>query len=319
MSSREITYTVFTPTYNRARFLPVLFESLCTQTLRDFEWLIVDDGSDDDTASVVSEFESKADFSITYVVQAHGGKYKAVNLGVQLARGKFFGIADSDDYYCPAALERCTKYFAEIPDYRKDQFVGMTGLCATPAGQLIGARFPKDVFDSDALGLVASRVGGDKAGFLRTEIMRQFPFPEDLGSFVPEGLIWNRIARRYLTRYFNEIVMFRDYQPDGLSAKMPEIRISSPRAARQYYLEFACIERPVPIDIAVRYCSNYVRFSLHAGLPLHRQISCVPSKALYAASAPLGWALYVFDKLRSPKKNRVSRQTATGLGQAKRT
>ena len=289
-------FTVFTPTYNRARLLPVLFHSLCQQTRNDFEWVIVDDGSADDTAAVVKKFECTANFPITFVIQEHGGKHKAVNLGVQLARGEFFGIADSDDYYTPEALERCSQHYAQIPNYRKDRFVGMTGLCATPAGELIGSSFPTKVFDSDALGLVASRVHGDKAGFLRTKILRQFPFPEDLGSFVPEGLIWNRIARQYSTRYFNEIVMIREYQPGGLSARITQLRMDAPRAARQYYLEFLHNQRRMPWDVALRYCSNYVRFSLHAGERLKDQLSCVTSKELYIVAAPLGWALYVLDK-----------------------
>ena len=297
MSSQDFTYTVFTPTYNRARLLPVLYRSLRAQTFRDFEWVIIDDGSDDDTAAVVKDFEATANFPITYVVQEHGGKHKAINLGVRLARGKFFGIADSDDYYTADALELCAKHYADIPNQKKDQFVGMTGLCATPAGELIGSKFPFQVFDSDAVDLVAWRVSGDKAGFLRTDIMRQFPFPEDLGSgFVPESLVWNRIALLYSTRFFNEVVMICDYQPNGLSAQSVQLRMRTPLAARQYYLEFVAIKRSMPIDISVRYYSNYVRYSLHGDVSFKNQFSSVPSKALYVASVPLGWALYLLDK-----------------------
>lgn len=289
-------FTVFTATYNRADFLPGLFQSLCQQTCRDFEWVIVDDGSDDDTAGVVHRFDCTADFPITYEVQKHSGKHTAINLGVQLARGRFFGVADSDDYYTPDALEHCLYQYVQIPVRKRHRFVGMTGLCATPAGKLIGSKFPTQVFDSDALGLVAYRVQGDKAGFLLTNILKRFPFPEDLGSFVPEGLIWNRIARHYSTRYFNEIVMVRDYQPNGLSARITPLRVNAPLASRQYYLEFVANQRQMPFDVALRYCSNYVRFSLHAGERLHDQLSSIESKGLYIAAAPLGWTLYLLDK-----------------------
>jgi hypothetical protein len=234
---------------------------------------------------------------------------------VQLARGELFGIADSDDYYTPNALQRCSQHYAEIPDYQKDRFVGMTGLCATPSGELIGSSFPTQVFDSDALGLVASRVHGDKAGFLRTKILRHFPFPEDLGSFVPEGLMWNRIARQYSTRYFNEIVMIREYQPGGLSARITQLRMDAPRAARQYYQEFLCNQRRMPWGVALRYCSNYVRFSLHSGERLHDQLSYVTSKELFVAAAPLGWALYVLDKYSFKRR---SGTVSCGAGQLSR-
>jgi glycosyltransferase involved in cell wall biosynthesis len=291
-------FTVFTPTYNRANLLPGLFQSLCHQSCRDFEWIIVDDSSEDETPAVVKIFESMANFPITYVVQKHGGKHKAVNLGVQLARGRFFGIADSDDYYTPDALELCWQHYGEIPNNKKHRFVGMTGLCATPSGEVVGSRFPSEVFDSDALGLVASRVDGDKAGFLLTEVLRQFPFPEDLGSFVPEGLVWNRIARQFATRYFNETVMVREYQSDGLSARMSQIRMDAPRAARQYYLEFLLSGRRMPLDVNLRYAANYVRFSLHAGERVHDRFSFL--RPLYVAAAPIGRTLYLLDKYKSP-------------------
>jgi glycosyltransferase involved in cell wall biosynthesis len=303
MSTQQITYTVFTPTYNRAHLLPVLFRSLCQQTCRDFEWVIVDDSSRDHTAAVVKQFERTADFPITYVIQEHGGKHKAINLAVRLAQGKFFGIADDDDYYTPNALELCGQYYDAIPDDKKHQFVGMTGLCATPAGDLVGSKFPSDVFDSDALGLVASRVSGDKAGFLLTDVMRQFPFPEDIGSlWVPESIVWNRIACEYSTRYFNEVIMIHDYQPSGQTARHLELRVRTPLSSRLYYLEFVGIQRPMPIDIRARYYSNYVRFSLHADVPLHQQISSAPSKTLYVASAPLGCALYFLDKYKLSRR-----------------
>jgi glycosyltransferase involved in cell wall biosynthesis len=302
MSPQKITFTVFTATYNRARLLPVLFKSLCEQTRSDFEWVIVDDGSDDDTAAVVNGFRHQANFPVIYAVQEHGGKHRAINFGLRLARGYFFGIADSDDFLTPTAIETCAKHYSDIPDSRKDQFVGITGLCATSTGELIGTEFPSDVFDSDALALSAHRVQGDKAGFLRTDILREFPFPENLGSFVPESLIWNRIARRYSTRYFNQVIMMCDYQPDGLSARSLRIRMNSPVASRQYYYEFISMGRQMPMDIMLRYYSNYVRFSFHAGVSLSQQVSASPSKAICAASAPVGWAAYVVDKFRAKRE-----------------
>jgi len=297
--SYAFTFTVFTPTFNRARLLPTLFESLCAQTYRDFEWLIVDDGSNDDTADVVTAFRATAEFPVTYILQAHGGKHKAVNTGVRRARGRFFGIADSDDAYTANALELCARHFAEIPEAEKHRFVGMTGLCATPDGTVIGTRFPADVFDSDALGLVARRVRGDKAGFLRTDVMEQFPFPEDVGPFVTEGLVWNRIARRYSTRYFNQIVQVRDYQRDGLTARSAELRMRSPIAARQYYQELMSNGQRMPLDVRLRHSVNYVRFSFHEGRTLREQYASAPRKGDFVTSAVLGYALYEVDRTRT--------------------
>lgn len=305
---KNLTYTVFTPTYNRAHLLPVLFNSLCQQTFQDFEWLIVDDGSHDNTNQIVEDFRQTARFTIRYATQHHGGKHKAINLGVQLAHGLLFGIADSDDYYTDNALESCFRHHEQIAETERTRFAGVTGLCVTQTGQLIGSPFPRQVFDSDALMLVAKRIGGDKAGFIRTDVMKQFPFPEDLGTFVPEALIWNRIAAHYKTRYFNEVIMVRDYQLDGLSARIAQVRIEAPEASCRYYLELLHSKQPLPVDVAVRYCSNYVRFSLHKTLGLKAQLACVPSTTLFLAAAPLGFALYCRDKYQSKNVRSHSQQ-----------
>ena len=97
--------TVFTPTYNRANLLPDLYDSLKRQTCKDFEWVIVDDGSTDDTGSLVNGWLSQADFSICYTKKENGGKQRAVNLGLQLAKGEYFFIVDSDDILTDNAIE----------------------------------------------------------------------------------------------------------------------------------------------------------------------------------------------------------------------
>src|SRR3954466_3782814 len=100
------TYTVFTPSYNRAHLLPRVYESLEKQTFRDFEWLVVDDGSKDNTAQVIKELAAKASFPVRYVAKPNGGKPTAVNRGAQEAQGRLITILDSDDWFKPEALER---------------------------------------------------------------------------------------------------------------------------------------------------------------------------------------------------------------------
>ena len=89
--------TVFTPSFNRAHLLSRLYDSLLKQTTNDFEWLIVDDGSTDDTETKVEEFINKGELPIRYYKQQNGGKHRAINTGVQLASGELFFIVDSDD------------------------------------------------------------------------------------------------------------------------------------------------------------------------------------------------------------------------------
>ena len=91
--------TVFTPTYNRRQSLTRVFESLQKQTYRDFNWIIVDDGSKDDTKSLIDEFIVKADFKIIYIYQENAGKHSAINRGLKETTSELFLIADSDDSF----------------------------------------------------------------------------------------------------------------------------------------------------------------------------------------------------------------------------
>ncbi len=121
------TFTVFTATYNRAHLLQRVFDSLERQTYRDFEWLIVDDGSTDDTESIVRDWGLRADFPVRYVRQPHSGKHVAFNRGVREARGRLFLTWDSDDGAVPEALERFRANWDAIPSDRRSGVLGRVG------------------------------------------------------------------------------------------------------------------------------------------------------------------------------------------------
>ena len=96
--------TVLTPTFNRASLLPRLYKSLCKQTYRDFEWLVIDDGSSDHTKEILDQFVKENKISIRYYYKTNGGKHTAINLGLDVAKGEIFFIADSDDVLLPDSL-----------------------------------------------------------------------------------------------------------------------------------------------------------------------------------------------------------------------
>ena len=99
--------TVFTPTYNRGYIIDNLFQSLKRQSYTDFEWIVIDDGSDDDTENMFQKFQSVDNgFPIIYKKVNNGGKHRAINTGLNLAKGELFFIVDSDDYLTDSALER---------------------------------------------------------------------------------------------------------------------------------------------------------------------------------------------------------------------
>lgn len=286
MSSRPF-FTVFTPTYNRAHLLGRAYQSLCEQDFPDFEWVVVDDGSEDHTGELIKQWQQQAHFPIRYRFQPNSGKHVAINRAVELAEGELMIILDSDDWLVRGALESVQQTWQAIPDDQRSQFAGVVGLYAFSDGQVVGRPFPQSPLDTDALELqFRFRVRGDKFGANRVEVLREFPFPEDLGRFVPESLVWNRIALRYRLRCVNKVWAHKQYHTDGLSSRMVQIRSRSPLAARQYYrelLEAAQKRGSVPLSIRLRASANYVRFSLHAGIPvsqLRRDLSALGGIAL---------------------------------------
>ena len=140
----EYAFTVFTATYNRAHTLHRVYDSLKAQTFRDFEWLVVDDGSSDTTEDLVRQWRRQSDFAIRYIWQNNAGKHIAVNRGVQQARGELFLIVDSDNAFVSEALERLKFHWDSIPEGEKEEFSAVTCLCEDPDGNLVGSRFPFD-------------------------------------------------------------------------------------------------------------------------------------------------------------------------------
>ena len=178
--------TIMTPTYNRAYILPEAYRSLREQSCFDFEWIVVDDGSQDETEQLVRGWAAQcADFPIRYCRQPNGGKHRAVNRGVQLARGAWFLILDSDDSLLPCAVERIAAWTAEVAG--RDDLAGVAGLKQTQGKPVGGAPRAPYVEASNAerrrFGLL-----GDKAEAYRTELMRRYPFPELEGeNFIRES------------------------------------------------------------------------------------------------------------------------------------
>ena len=210
--------TVFTPTYNRAHLLPRLFQTLKMQTVQDFEWIIVDDASNDDTETVVQQFrEEITHFPIRYYKQKRGGKHRAINLAVELAAGAYFFIVDSDDWLPENAIELIIGWLQEIQGV--PSLCGVAGQKALADGKPVGSSFPgKEYVDASSLERKKLHIEGDKAEVFNTEVLRNHPFPEFDGEFfVTEAVCWNAIAADgYKLRWHQEPIYYCEYLEDGL-------------------------------------------------------------------------------------------------------
>lgn len=212
--------TVLTTTYNRAYCLEQLYRSLLRQTVSDFEWLIVDDASDDATSELVLSWINKAEtpvIEIYYYKKQRGGKHAALNLGVSKSRGKYIFIVDSDDYLVADAIEKVQAWIQEIDDNM--HFAGIAGLRGYTEKKAIGERPKSSFVDCTNLERKKFSLRGDKAEVYRREILEQYPFPVFEGEyFIPEDVVWNAIAGDgYMLRWHNEIIYIGAYLEDGLT------------------------------------------------------------------------------------------------------
>jgi glycosyltransferase involved in cell wall biosynthesis len=301
---RQPTFTVFTATYNRASLLHRVFAGLERQTYRDFEWLIVDDGSTDATESMVRTWTTEAGFPIRYVRQAHSGKHVAFNRGVREANGRLFLTWDSDDGAVPEALERFWAHWEAIPADERSAFSAVTALRRDEDGILIGDPFPDDITDSDSLELYFRyRVRGDKWGFHLTDVLRDFPFPEPAGhTFVAESIVWFAIARHYKTRFVNEVLGI-NFRPAAAESHLSTLTSDTARGRLLFhqsviedYLDFA---RIAPFLI-LKSLVNYSRYSFFAGIGLPGQLGAIRGmvrRALVLSAAPAGFAFAIRDRL----------------------
>lgn len=207
--------TIFTPTYNRANSLYSLYESIKIQSYpRDkYEWLIVDDGSSDNTKLIVQKFISEDFINIRYLKKENGGVHTAWNYGIERAFGEFFFRCDSDDLLEIGALKKIDYHINSI---QGENIAGVCGLCKIlKSNEIVGNKFPKDIIDSTGLEMVFRfKVFGEKAGCYKTEILKNFLLPEPYGvKFIYEGTIWRRVDKLYKTRFINEV--FKIYNVNG--------------------------------------------------------------------------------------------------------
>ena len=281
--------TVFTPAYNRAHLLPRLYESLCKQTFYDFEWVIVDDGSEDNTEEIVKSQFINQMFSIRYIKQVNGGKHRAINSGVKEAKGELFFIADSDDILPTDALEIVAKQYEAIKNDKS--FAGVAGLDATFEGMVIGSGLPQDVIEDTSINLRCKMgVTGDMKEVFRTDVLREFPFPEIEGEkFCPEALVWNRIATKYKLRFFNQIIYLAEYQEDGITSGITKARMNSPVASMMTYAEMTRYD--IPLKQKIKAAINYWRFRLCAHDSKKVGIACY-----WHLFASFGWLMHLKDK-----------------------
>ncbi|MDN3723963.1 glycosyltransferase family A protein [Aequorivita sp. SDUM287046] len=224
------TITVFTPTFNRAHLLPRLYKSLLKQSNKDFIWMLIDDGSIDNTRNLVEKWISEAKIEIHYQFKENGGMHTGHNLAYANIKTELNVCIDSDDYMPKDGLEKILHRWNAIEDTSK--IAGLIGLDADVHGNIIGTKIP-DTLKRGALKKLYTKhkVTGDKKIVLKTEIVKQYPqypeFPNE--RLVPLGVLYLMIGHDYDFIYMNEILCIVDYQVDGSSGTILKQYKTSPK------------------------------------------------------------------------------------------
>jgi len=279
-------FTVFTPTFNRKELLEKLYKSLQKQTFKDFEWLIVDDGSTDGTKEKVEEFLSEKKLEIKYYFKENGGKQRAYNFATEKANGELFICLDSDDKYVENGLETILKYWKK---YEKNtDIAGMGYLSTYPNREIIGSSFPEKEMISTQFEIYNKYgVKGDKGLMFRTEIIKKYKFPvfED-EKFITEAVVYNRICKKYKMVYVNEKIEIKEYQEDGLTAKYNNLLLRNPKGQALYHNEIN--SQKLTFKQKVLNNAVYYKFCKVAGYKFGKIFQKSKSKLFLIFAIPIG-------------------------------
>lgn len=288
MSTKNVILTIFTPTYNRAYLLSKCYESLQSQTVKDFKWLIIDDGSTDNTEEVVKGWINEGKLDITYHYQRNQGMHGAHNTAYELIDTELNVCIDSDDYMPIDAVDKIINYWSN--NYCVD-LAGFIGLDAYEDGSIIGTELPSGIQSETLFNLYQKRgVKGDKKIVYRTDLSKTFPYPIFEGEkYVGLAYKYFNIDLTHKLGLLNEVLCIVEYMPDGSSNNMWHQYRINPRGFAFYRLEN--LKNPYgSLSYKFKECVHYVSSCclIKNKAIFHEN----PQKFLTALAAPFGYGLY---------------------------
>lgn len=256
--------SVITPTFNRRHLLRRLYDSLLMQNFRDFEWIVVDDGSDDGTEYLVEEFNRDDKIHIAYYRQENSGKHAALRHGFQEARGTFVLVVDSDDELKPEALERIAHDVDVHAVGKHEQLQGLCYLSEHRNGDISGDFFPNSPWIADVVQMrYVSGVKGEKMEVFKREKVTAIKWPITTEKFVPEAYLWNLILGQQGRLVFvNTVIAVRDYEPDGLFANFSMLKLRNPNGFFLLYEQLSGRLSEMGFMMRARVATNYLRYSM---------------------------------------------------------
>lgn len=281
------TLTIFTPAYNRAHTLPRTYESLCRQNCKDFVWLVVDDGSTDNTAELVRDWQSHDNgFEIQYIYKENGGMHTAHNTAYANIDTELNTCIDSDDMLADGAVERILAKWNEV---KEQGYAGIVGLDADFEGNIIGKGFPHELTETTLSGYYAQGGAGDKKLVYRTDVINAYPpYPVfDHEKYLSLAYKYFLIDQDYQLAVLNEVLCKVEYQPDGSSRNMFRQYLQNPKGFA--FWRTVKMQYPESLKRLLMDCVHYCSSSQIA----HNRnyINESPRKLLTVLCTPAGWVL----------------------------
>ena len=280
--------TVFTPAYNRAHTIGRTYDSLLAQDCKDFVWLIVDDGSTDNTAELVKGWQKKKNgFEIRYVYKENGGMHTAHNVAYEHIDTELNLCIDSDDKLAPGAIRKILDKWKSVKDMGYAGIIGLDADMAT--GKIIGIGFPKGMTETTLMEYYAQGGAGDKKLVYRTDVINQYPpYPVFAGEkYVALAYKYRLIDQKYRLSVLNDVLCEVEYQADGSSMSMYRQYIKNPKGFA--FWRTVCMQYPESKKRIFVDCVNYVSSSILAGNRHFVRES--PKKLMTICAIPFGVAL----------------------------
>jgi len=283
--------TVFTPAFNRAHTLPRTYASLLEQECKDFIWLIVDDGSSDNTAELVRDWQGRDNgFAIEYIYKENGGMHTAHNTAYANIRTELNVCIDSDDAMAPGAVEKIKHKWQQVRE------LGYAGIIALDAdlqtGQVLGKGFPAGLSVTTVIGYYAAGGSGDKKLVYRTDVINSYsPYPVFPGEkYVSLSYKYRMIDQSYQMAVLDEVLCLVEYQENGSSNTMLRQYLKNPRGFA-FWRKF-CMTHPISSKRLFIDCVHYVSSSIISRNWGFIQES--PCKLMTVLAIPLGIMLTVY-------------------------
>ena len=285
--------TILTPTFNRKDRLARLKRSLDTQTIKGFQWLVIDDGSSDRTGAYFREIRTDG-YSVEYHYKANGGKHTAINYALPYIKGEYVCIVDSDDALLPDAV---AEMLDTIERYGDDRTIACFSFQrGKNADEPLVKRMPDVPVVSNHIDYrLNGRRFGDCCEVVRTEALKAYPFPEYPGEkFISEGYLWVQLGKRYKTVYNNRIVYLCEYLEDGLTKAGRKARMRSPLGGMTVCNTFLSVKRNPRLHIllAIKKTWLYICYAKYAGYSFRQMKEKCERPELMTVNYPMGLLMY---------------------------